>query len=169
MLVPGERFGSVSADDLESSFRSNAAGPLLLTQMLAPLLAKGTRAKVANVSSVMGSIHAVREFRSPSYAMSKAALNSGALSLGPKARTGSCAQQLDKALLLFRDPVNTRSPLFLAHSPRPSLRVDRTTSLRLTHHRIRHIPHRPHCPPLPLVALSLSVRRLTPSIEGRSL
>jgi NAD(P)-dependent dehydrogenase (short-subunit alcohol dehydrogenase family) len=52
-------------------------GPMLLTQMLAPLLAKGTRAKVANVSSVMGSIHAVREFRSPSYAMSKAALNMG--------------------------------------------------------------------------------------------
>lgn len=75
VLVPGERFGSVSADDLDSSFRSNAMGPLLLTQMLAPLLAKGTRAKVANLSSVMGSIHAVREFRSPSYAMSKAALN----------------------------------------------------------------------------------------------
>lgn len=75
VLVPGERFGSVSADDLESSFRSNAVGPVLLTQMLAPLLGKGTRAKVANVSSVMGSIQAVREFRSPSYAMSKAALN----------------------------------------------------------------------------------------------
>lgn len=75
VLVPGERFGSVSADDLESSFRSNAVGPVLLTQMLAPLLAKGTRPKVANVSSVMGAIAHVREFRSPSYAMSKAALN----------------------------------------------------------------------------------------------
>ena len=75
VLVPGERFGSVSADDLDSSFRSNAMGPLLLSQMLAPLLAKGTRAKVANLSSVMGSIASVHEFRSPSYAMSKAALN----------------------------------------------------------------------------------------------
>ena len=75
VLVPGERFGSVSADDLDSSFRSNAMGPMLLTQMLAPLLAKGAQAKVANLSSVMGSIQAVREFRSPSYAMSKAALN----------------------------------------------------------------------------------------------
>jgi NAD(P)-dependent dehydrogenase (short-subunit alcohol dehydrogenase family) len=75
VLVPGERFGSVSADDLDSSFRSNAMGPLLLTQMLAPLLGKGTRAKVANLSSVMGSVSRVREFRSPSYAMSKSALN----------------------------------------------------------------------------------------------
>jgi NAD(P)-dependent dehydrogenase (short-subunit alcohol dehydrogenase family) len=50
-------------------------GPLLLTQMLAPLLGKGTRAKVANLSSVMGSVSRVREFRSPSYAMSKSALN----------------------------------------------------------------------------------------------
>ena len=38
-------------------------------------MAKGVRAKVANVSSIMGSIAHVREFRSPSYAMSKAALN----------------------------------------------------------------------------------------------
>jgi NAD(P)-dependent dehydrogenase (short-subunit alcohol dehydrogenase family) len=75
VLVPGERFGSVSADDLDSSFRSNAMGPLLLTQILAPLLGKGTRPKVANLSSVMGSIASVREFRSPSYAMSKAALD----------------------------------------------------------------------------------------------
>ena len=75
VLVPGERFGSVSADDLDSSFRSNAMGPLLVTQLLAPLLGKGTRPKVANLSSVMGSIATVREFRSPSYAMSKAALN----------------------------------------------------------------------------------------------
>lgn len=75
VLVSGERFGSVSADDLDSSFRSNAMGPLLLSQMLAPLLAKGTQAKVANLSSVMGSIARVREFRSPSYAISKAALN----------------------------------------------------------------------------------------------
>lgn len=75
VLVPGERFGSVSADDLDSSFRSNAMGPLLLTQLLAPLLGKGTRAKVAMLSSIMGSVANVREFRSPSYAMSKAALN----------------------------------------------------------------------------------------------
>ncbi len=75
VLVAGERFGAVTADNLDASFRSNAVGPLLLTQALAPLLAKGNDARVANVSSVMGSIAQVSEFRSPSYAVSKAALN----------------------------------------------------------------------------------------------
>jgi NAD(P)-dependent dehydrogenase (short-subunit alcohol dehydrogenase family) len=75
MLVPGERFGSLEAEALEASFRTNAVGPLLLTQALAPLLARGEAPRVANVSSVLGSIAGVREFRTPSYAMSKAALN----------------------------------------------------------------------------------------------
>lgn len=74
-LVSGERFGSVSAENLESSLRSNTIGPLLLTQALAPLLAKGERARVANLSSVIGSIAGTSEFRTPSYAISKAALN----------------------------------------------------------------------------------------------
>jgi NAD(P)-dependent dehydrogenase (short-subunit alcohol dehydrogenase family) len=75
MLVAGERFGSVEAESLEASFRTNTVGPLLLTQALAPLLAQGDAPRVANVSSVLGSIAGVREFRSPSYAVSKAALN----------------------------------------------------------------------------------------------
>jgi NAD(P)-dependent dehydrogenase (short-subunit alcohol dehydrogenase family) len=75
VLVPGERFGSLQAEDLDTSFRSNAIGPLLLTQALAPMLAQGHEARVANVSSIMGSIARVTEFRSPSYALSKAALN----------------------------------------------------------------------------------------------
>ena len=75
MLVAGERFGAVEAESLEASFRTNAAGPLLLTQALAPLLARGERPRVGNVSSVLGSIASVREFRTPSYALSKAALN----------------------------------------------------------------------------------------------
>lgn len=76
VLVPGERFGALDSEALESSLRSNVVGPLLLTQALAPLLAAGTApARVANVSSVMGSIAATSEFRSPSYGISKAALN----------------------------------------------------------------------------------------------
>ena len=74
-LVAGERFGALTADALEGSLRSNAVGPLLLAQALAPLLAHGERACIANLSSVMGSIAQVKEFRSPSYALSKAALN----------------------------------------------------------------------------------------------
>lgn len=75
VLVAGERFGQLTADALQDSFRDNAVGPLLLTQALAPLLAQGEHAQVVNISSVMGSIARVSEFRSPSYAMSKAALN----------------------------------------------------------------------------------------------
>jgi NAD(P)-dependent dehydrogenase (short-subunit alcohol dehydrogenase family) len=75
MLVAGERFGSVEAESLETSFRTNAVGPLLLSQAFAPLLAKGARPRIGNVSSVLGSVASVREFRTPSYAMSKAALN----------------------------------------------------------------------------------------------
>lgn len=73
VLHSGERFGSVSAANLDDSLRTNAAGPFLLTQALAPLLAAG--GTVANLSSQIGSIAAVEAFRTPSYAISKAALN----------------------------------------------------------------------------------------------
>lgn len=81
VLVAGERFGQLRAEDLESSFRSNAAGPLLLVQALAPLLARGNAPWVAHVSSVMGSIASTESFRSPSYGMSKAALNMATVQL----------------------------------------------------------------------------------------
>lgn len=73
VLRGGERFGAVAAADLETSFRTNAAGPFLLTQALAAQLADG--ATVANISSEVGSITLRQEFRTPSYAMGKAAQN----------------------------------------------------------------------------------------------
>lgn len=73
ILRGGERFGQVQATDLEASFRTNAAGPFLLTQALASQLAEG--ATVANLSSEVGSIALRQEFRTPSYAMGKAAQN----------------------------------------------------------------------------------------------
>lgn len=73
LLVSGERFGSLDPESLEASFRTNAMGPLLLTEALADRLADGAR--VANLSSVMGAIGEVGEFRAPSYAISKAAQN----------------------------------------------------------------------------------------------
>jgi NAD(P)-dependent dehydrogenase (short-subunit alcohol dehydrogenase family) len=73
VLRGGERFGSVAAADLEASFRINAAGPFLLTQALAEQLADG--GKIANLSSEVGSIGLRQEFRTPSYAMGKAAQN----------------------------------------------------------------------------------------------
>ena len=73
VLQSGERFGHIDAAMLEDSFRINAIGPFLLGQALAPLLADGAR--IANLSSVMGSLARSTEFRSPSYCSSKAAQN----------------------------------------------------------------------------------------------
>ncbi len=73
VLHSGERFGRLSASIVEDSFRTNAMGPLLLTQALAESLADG--GKVANISSQLGSIAGVSRFGTPSYNISKAALN----------------------------------------------------------------------------------------------
>lgn len=75
VLVSGERFGNVSSESLVESFRVNAAAPLLITQALAPLLALGERPRVLFISSRIASIAQASEFRTVSYAMSKAALN----------------------------------------------------------------------------------------------
>jgi NAD(P)-dependent dehydrogenase (short-subunit alcohol dehydrogenase family) len=73
VLHPGERFGGIGLDNLLHSFRTNAAGPLLVTQALASLLADGAR--VVNMSSRLGSVAETARFGTPSYAISKAALN----------------------------------------------------------------------------------------------
>ncbi len=73
VLRGGERFGQVAAIDLDASFHTNAAGPFLLVQALAAQLAD--RAVVANISSEIGSIALRQEFRTPSYAIGKAAQN----------------------------------------------------------------------------------------------
>ena len=73
VLHSGERFGHLTAANFEDSFRTNALGPLLLTQAVVPHLAEG--AKVVNLSSALGSVGSVDGFHTPSYAVSKAALN----------------------------------------------------------------------------------------------
>ena len=73
VLHSGERWGNVSEASLADSLRTNAMGPFLLAQALAPQLADG--ATVANISSGMGSISDDPDFHSPSYRISKAALN----------------------------------------------------------------------------------------------
>ena len=72
-LRGGERYGSVQAADLETSFHTHALGPFLLVQTLTPQLAEGAR--IANISSEIGSIGLRQEFRTPSYAIGKAAQN----------------------------------------------------------------------------------------------
>ena len=75
VLASGERFGQLDAATLLQAFRTNAAGPLLLTQALAPLLRRGQHPQVLNLSSTLGSIAQTAAFYTPSYAISKAALN----------------------------------------------------------------------------------------------
>jgi NAD(P)-dependent dehydrogenase (short-subunit alcohol dehydrogenase family) len=73
VLHSGERFGHVPPQNLDDSLRTNASGPFLLTQALAGALADG--AKVANLSSQLGSIENTTAFYTPTYAISKAAQN----------------------------------------------------------------------------------------------
>lgn len=73
VLHSGERFGHVTFANLDDSLRTNATGPFLLTQALAESLADG--AKVANISSQLGSIENTTAFYTPTYAISKAAQN----------------------------------------------------------------------------------------------
>ena len=73
MLVEGERFGTIESKALRDSFATNAEGAFLLTQALAPRFAAG--AKVVNLSSTLGSIAVTDSLYSPSYSISKAALN----------------------------------------------------------------------------------------------
>ena len=75
VMHSGERFGELTQKVLLDTFSGNVAGPLLLSQALSPLLQKGKNAKVMNVSSRLGSIGASSAFGTPSYAISKAALN----------------------------------------------------------------------------------------------
>jgi len=84
VLHSGERFGKVAAATLDDSFRTNAAGPFLLTQALAPLLADGAR--VANLSSELGSIAGASRFGTPSYCISKAAQNMASVLLAQALR-----------------------------------------------------------------------------------
>lgn len=103
VLHAGERFGQLQQATLDDSLRTNAIGPLLLAQALAPWLRDGAvagvgpainqaslgerldhgpafcdtmpRTVIANLSSQLGSITGVTRFGVPSYAISKAAQN----------------------------------------------------------------------------------------------
>jgi NAD(P)-dependent dehydrogenase (short-subunit alcohol dehydrogenase family) len=73
VLHSGERFGRLDQAQLEDSLRINALGPLLVSEALAPLLADGAR--IANLSSQLGSIAGTARFGTPGYALGKAAQN----------------------------------------------------------------------------------------------
>jgi NAD(P)-dependent dehydrogenase (short-subunit alcohol dehydrogenase family) len=75
VLPSGEHFGSVDGKVLADTFATNTIGPFALAQAVAPMLCKGHSPRIANLSSVLGSITRNETFRTPSYAISKSALN----------------------------------------------------------------------------------------------
>ncbi|MBV9079750.1 MAG: SDR family NAD(P)-dependent oxidoreductase [Elusimicrobia bacterium] len=62
-------------DAFEDAFRTNALGPLLVTQAFLPLLKKSDDPRVINVSSGAGSLSEMESGYAPAYSVSKAALN----------------------------------------------------------------------------------------------
>jgi len=78
VLASGERFGQLDAATFRTAFETNTLAPLLLAEAATPLLAKGRAPAVAWLSSVLGSIASTQSFYTPSYAVSKAALNMAA-------------------------------------------------------------------------------------------
>lgn len=78
-VLANESLEHMSASTLEYQFRVNAMGPLLVTQMLRKQLVKG--AKVALITSRMGSVTDNTSGGRYGYRMSKAALNIAGVSL----------------------------------------------------------------------------------------
>ncbi|MBL8275047.1 MAG: SDR family NAD(P)-dependent oxidoreductase, partial [Xanthomonadales bacterium] len=75
VLPAGERYGAIEAKSLLDAFTINVVGATLLTQAATPMLERGTAPRVVNISSTLGSIGTRAAFGTPSYAISKAALN----------------------------------------------------------------------------------------------
>jgi NAD(P)-dependent dehydrogenase (short-subunit alcohol dehydrogenase family) len=78
-VLANESLEHMSASTLEYQFRVNAMGPLMVTQMLRQQLVKG--AKVALITSRMGSVTDNTSGGRYGYRMSKAALNIAGVSL----------------------------------------------------------------------------------------
>lgn len=81
VLAHGERtgdFGHLDPASFRQAFEVNTLGPLFLSEAAMPLLAKGEAPRVAHISSTLGSIAATSSFYTPSYGVSKAALNMAA-------------------------------------------------------------------------------------------
>ena len=75
MLARGEQFGELDAAVLQQTLATNTVAPLMLVQALAPLLQRGARPRVLNISSALGSIARADGFHTPTYRISKAGLN----------------------------------------------------------------------------------------------
>lgn len=74
LLDEGESIANVDPAAFEETWRTNTLGPLLVTQLLIPLLRKSGHGRVVNVSSGAGQLSSMSSY-APSYSTSKAALN----------------------------------------------------------------------------------------------
>jgi NAD(P)-dependent dehydrogenase (short-subunit alcohol dehydrogenase family) len=74
LIDEGGKILSTSAETFETTMRTNALGPLLMTQAVAPLLRRSKAARVVNVSSGAGQISSMTSY-APAYSISKATLN----------------------------------------------------------------------------------------------
>ena len=70
-----QNLGGLQPDDLLATLRVNTVGPLLVSQALLPLLKKGRRPAIINITSRMGSVDDNCSGGSYAYRASKAALN----------------------------------------------------------------------------------------------
>jgi NAD(P)-dependent dehydrogenase (short-subunit alcohol dehydrogenase family) len=80
VLPSGERFGGLEAANMAQCFAINVQGPVLLTQALASRLRDGS--KIVALASRLGSIAETARFGTPSYSISKAALNMAMRQIG---------------------------------------------------------------------------------------
>jgi NAD(P)-dependent dehydrogenase (short-subunit alcohol dehydrogenase family) len=81
-------FGALDQEELARTFLVNGISPLMMTELLAPLLENGDRPIVANISSLNGSIARWDRPGKYSYCASKAALNMISKTLSVELREG---------------------------------------------------------------------------------
>jgi len=78
-VMPITQGGIEAMDDLEDTLLTNVTGVHMVTKAFLPLLRKGDRKKVVNISTTLGSIAKAKDYALmpvPAYKISKSALNS---------------------------------------------------------------------------------------------
>ena len=108
LLDEGGSILTTSGETFETTLRTNALGPLLLTQAVAPLLRRSRAARVVNVSSGAGQISTMSTY-APAYSISKTTLN---------AITVMLAAALPEARVNCVDPGWVRTDMGGPHAPR---------------------------------------------------
>lgn len=127
-VLANESLEHMSPITLEYQFRVNAMGPLLVTQMLRQQLVKG--AKVALITSRMGSVTDNTSGGRYGYRMSKAALNIAGVSLAHDLKAQEVAVALLHPGYVQTDMVNNRGDI--ASSVAVERMMQRIEELNLT-------------------------------------